>query len=117
MTPDPLEPTRCARMLGALAAPERLRIVRFLQGRERNVGEIADMLETPAVNVTYHLNVLKSAGLILSEKRGRYVYHSLAPGILEEDETTGNCGRLNLGCCRLELPESSPGEAGSATPA
>jgi DNA-binding transcriptional ArsR family regulator len=98
---DPLQPQLCAKRLAALAAPERLKIVRFLRGGPRNVGEIADMLQTAAVNVSHHLNVMKVAGLVSSRKQGRFVLYSLVPGVLEMDGTQDH---LNLGCCRLELP-------------
>jgi len=101
MTRDPLEPQRCAKLLGALAAPERLKIVRFLRDGPRNVGEIAEMLDTAPVNVTHHLNVMKAAGLIDGEKKGRFVHYSLLPGVLETHDAQG---RINLGCCKLEVP-------------
>jgi DNA-binding transcriptional ArsR family regulator len=100
-TSDPLQPQHCARLLAALAAPERLKIVRFLRDGPRNVGEIADMLQTAAVNVSHHLNVMKTAGLINGQKQGRFVLYSLVPGVLEMDEAWDH---INLGCCRLELP-------------
>jgi DNA-binding transcriptional ArsR family regulator len=98
---DPLQPKACAEKLAALAAPERLKILRFLRDGPHNVGEIAAMLQTEPVNVSHHLNVLKAAGLITNDKRGRFVYYSLVPGVLETDEALAH---LNLGCCRLELP-------------
>ena len=98
---DPLQPQRCARLLAALAAPERLKIVRFLRDGPRNVGEIAEMLQTAPVNVSHHLNVMKAANLIRGQKKGRFVLYSLVPGVLEVDDSLGH---LNLGCCRLELP-------------
>jgi DNA-binding transcriptional ArsR family regulator len=102
---DPLEPRRCAELLSALAAPERLKIVRFLAGGRHNVTEIAAMLETPAVNVSHHLNVLRVSGLIRGQKKGRFVWYSLKPGVLEEAVDAGVPKEaLNLGCCRLELP-------------
>ena len=58
---DPLQPNRCAELLSALAAPERLRIVRFLREGPRNVTEIAEMLGTTVVNVSHHLAVLRHA--------------------------------------------------------
>jgi DNA-binding transcriptional ArsR family regulator len=101
---DPLQSQRCARKLAALAAPERLRIVHFLRDGPRNVGEIADMLQTAAVNVSHHMHVLVEAGLVQREKRGRFVLYSLLPGVLETDAEEGAHDHLNLGCCRLELP-------------
>src|SRR5258707_3991788 len=81
-----LQPGRCAKLLAALAAPERLRIVRFLRDGPRNVTEIAEMLQTAPVNVSHHMNVLKTAGLVQGEKQGRVVVYSLGPGVLQGGE-------------------------------
>lgn len=102
---DPLQPRRCAEVLAALAAPERLKIIRFLVDGRHNVTEVADMLAVPAVNVSHHLMVLKHARLIRRKKEGRFVWYSLIPGVLEEVVGAGVPKEaLNLGCCRLELP-------------
>ena len=102
---DPLQPRRCAELLAALAAPERLRIVRFLADGPHNVGQIADMLGVKAVNVSHHLTVLKNSGLISGTKKGRFVWYALRPGVLEDALEAGvPRDALNLGCCRLELP-------------
>ncbi len=102
---DPLDPQRCAELLAALAAPERLKVVRFLVDGPQNVTGIVAMLGIPAVNVSHHLTVLKHARLLEGEKRGRFVWYSLCPGILEEAVAAGvSTDSLNLGCCRLELP-------------
>ena len=105
MAKDPLHPQKCAELLSALAAPERLKIVRFLSDGPHNVTEIAEMLRIQAVNVSHHLNVLKSAGLIRGKKSGRFVHYSLRPGMLEDAVAAGiPKDALNLGCCRLEMP-------------
>jgi DNA-binding transcriptional ArsR family regulator len=104
---DPIQPDRCAKLLAALAAPERLKIVRFLADGPHNVTEIADMLRVAAVNVSHHLNVLKQAGLIRGKKHGRFVHYGLRPGVLEDAVAAGiPTDALNLGCCRLELPSA-----------
>jgi DNA-binding transcriptional ArsR family regulator len=112
--PDPLQPERCAHLLNALAAPERLRIIRFLRDGRRNVTEIAEMLDTAAVNVSHHLSVLRHAGLINGHKEGRFVYYSLVPGLLCSTDEAADIESLNLGCCRLQLPctDEKPSEAG-----
>jgi len=61
---DPLDPQKCAQLLAALAAPERLRIIRYLADGPRNVTQIAAMLKIPPVNLSHHLTVLKHAALI-----------------------------------------------------
>ena len=102
---DPLKPQMCAQLLSALAAPERLKIVRFLANGPHNVTEIAEMLEVAPVNVSHHLTVLKMSGLITGKKKGRFVLYSLRPGVLEDAVEAGiPKDALNLGCCRLELP-------------
>ena len=103
---DPLEPNRCAELLSALAAPERLKIVRFLRDGPKNVTEIAAMLATPVVNVSHHLAVLKHSGLVENKKRGRFVFYSLKEGVLQSDGGVA-IDHLNLGCCRLEIPTTT----------
>jgi DNA-binding transcriptional ArsR family regulator len=108
---DPLQPQRCAELLAALAAPERLKIVRFLVDGPHNVTEIVDMLAIPAVNVSHHLTVLKQARLIQGRKAGRFVWYSLRPGMLQEAVRAGVTEEaLNLGCCQIVLP-APPGNA------
>jgi len=101
---DPLNPQKCAQLLSALAAPERLKIIRFLAEGPHNVTEIAQMLEVAPVNVSHHLTVLKMSGLIAGKKKGRFVLYSLRPGVLEDAVEAGvPSDALNLGCCRIEL--------------
>jgi DNA-binding transcriptional ArsR family regulator len=103
---DPLQPSLCAKMLAALAAPERLQIIRFLRDGPRNVGDIAKMLRTWMVNTSHHLSVLKVAGLIQAEKRGRFVFYSVVPGVLQLD-SGASIDHVNLGCCQLSLPRQA----------
>lgn len=103
---DPLQPKRCAELLAALAAPERLRIVRLLADGPQTVTAIVGMLRLAnPVNVSHHLTVLKHAGLIRGTKKGRFVWYALRPGVLEECVGAGVPREaLDLGCCKLELP-------------
>ena len=108
MGKDPLEPHRCAELLAALAAPERLRIVRLLADGPHNVTQITDALKIPPLNVSHHLTVLKTARLIQSEKRGRFVIYSLCDGVLHEVVEAGVPKEsLNLGCCQIVLPKNA----------
>ena len=107
MPKDPLQPQRCAELLAALAAPERLKIVQLLADGERNVTQITASLRIAPLNVSHHLTVLKTAGLIRGEKRGRFVWYKLQPGVLEEAVGAGVPREaLNLGCCRIEFPST-----------
>jgi DNA-binding transcriptional ArsR family regulator len=98
-------------LLAALAAPERLKIVRFLADGPHNVTEIVEMLGIPAVNVSHHLTVLKHSRLIQSKKQGRFVWYSLRAGVLEEATQAGLPKEaLNLGCCQIVIPTSTTAE-------
>src|SRR5262249_35584723 len=104
----PFNPTRCAKALSALAAPERLMILRALTRGPHNVTEIIEALGIKPLNVSHHLTVFKTAGLIAGKKKGRFVWYSLRPGVF--DEVIGADGPhevLNLGCCRLVLPATA----------
>jgi DNA-binding transcriptional ArsR family regulator len=102
---DRLQPERCAEVLSALAAPERLRIIRLLADGERNVTEIIDAANIPALNVSHHLTVLKHAKLVQARKRGRFVIYSITPTVLAEIVDAGvPKDALDLGCCQLVLP-------------
>ena len=105
---DPLEPDRCAKILASLSTPERLRVVRFLTEATHNATEISAMLGVPKANASHHLKVLENAGLIEGIRKGRFVWFSLRPGILEQfkqaDQTVNS---LNLGCCQFVLPPES----------
>jgi ArsR family transcriptional regulator len=99
---EPLEPERCARLLQAVADPNRLRIIRCLQGGPRNVSELARELNSEVVNVSHHLGVLRQNGLVRDEKRGRFVIYSLNDEVFRNADAKGT--RLDLGCCQLEIP-------------
>lgn len=50
-------------------------------------------------------SVLKNANLIRGKKSGRFVLYSLRPGVLEDAVEAGvPKDALNLGCCRIEVP-------------
>jgi DNA-binding transcriptional ArsR family regulator len=91
--------------LSALAAPERLQIIRYLRDGPRNVSEIAQMLKTSVVNASHHLTVLRHAALVRSEKQGRYMLYSLPPKVFQPDDGLSATEHLDLGCCRLEIPK------------
>jgi DNA-binding transcriptional ArsR family regulator len=108
MAKDTMQPQRCAELLSALAAPERLKIVRLLAEGERNVTQITQSLKIAPLNVSHHLTVLKTAGFIRGQKRGRFVWYALRSGVLEEAVGAGIPREaLNLGCCRIEFPSGS----------
>lgn len=94
-------------MLFALAAHERLDIIRLLAETPRNVTEITRALGIAPLNVSHHLTVLKSAQLIRGTKQGRFVIYSLAEGVLAKVVEAGvQREAINLGCCCVTLPKA-----------
>lgn len=104
---DPLQSSKCAGYLKALAAPERLRIIQCLRGGPMNVTAIAEELHRPLVNVSHHLGILRRAGLVLARRHGKLISYSLNPRRFRTGEGAANC--LDLGCCRLDLGSSHHG--------
>ena len=54
----------------ALADPTRRRILNLLRGGRRTVGEIAGNFRTSRPAISRHLRVLRSAGLIVTRRKG-----------------------------------------------
>jgi DNA-binding transcriptional ArsR family regulator len=97
---DRLNSERCCTYLKALADPDRLRMVQFLQQHGPvSVGALSHGLQTPLANVSHHLKQLRYAGLVTARKQGRYVMYTLASDVLSEHGEGG----LDLGCCRIEV--------------
>ncbi|MCX5207412.1 DUF5937 family protein [Streptomyces sp. NBC_00237] len=65
------------RRMEALSHPLRMRLCRFLGRTPYTTLELADALDITAPEVSRHLTVLKKAGLITAQRRGRYVLHQL----------------------------------------
>ena len=67
-----------ARFFKGLGDPLRLRILEFLDGGERSVGEIVDHLELPQNQVSMHLGCLRWCGYVDTRREGKYVFYSLS---------------------------------------
>jgi len=67
-----------AEILKTLASPRRLEILHRLFEGPREVGRIAAELGLSQPNVSQHLSVLRTAGLVESERDGREVRYRLA---------------------------------------
>lgn len=66
---------RCGLVFHALGDRTRLRILKLLRGKECCVSEICANFEMTQPSISHHLDVLKRAGLVKNEKRGREVYY------------------------------------------
>ena len=66
-----------AKVLKALAHPTRLWIARQLFDGEHCVCEFVDAVDVDFSTISKHLTVLKEAGIVEGEKRGKQVYYRL----------------------------------------
>ncbi|MCG3752460.1 MULTISPECIES: helix-turn-helix transcriptional regulator [unclassified Amycolatopsis] len=64
-------------LLRALAAPVRIAIVLQLREADRCVHELVDELDVAQPLISQHLRVLKTAGVVQGERRGREVVYRL----------------------------------------
>lgn len=64
-------------LLRALAAPVRIAIVLQLRAGDRCVHELVDALDVAQPLISQHLRVLKAAGVVHGERRGREVAYRL----------------------------------------
>jgi ArsR family transcriptional regulator len=94
----------------ALSDPTRVEIVELLRDGERCVCELTDALDAAQSRLSFHLKVLRDAGLVTDRREGRWVYYTLNTdtlGALEEyvsdlraSQTRATSARGSSACCR-----------------
>lgn len=67
------------RVFEALSSAPRRKILAYLSHSELSAGDIAARFAMSKPAVSQHLSILENAGLVISEKRGQFVYYSLVP--------------------------------------
>lgn len=78
-TIDPTHAEHTASTLKALADPNRLRIVALLADQgEICVCDLTEPLGLSQPTVSHHVKVLREAGVVVGERRGRWVHVRLA---------------------------------------
>lgn len=70
-------------MLKALADPIRLEVIHALAKGERCVCDLTTDLNLPQSKLSFHLRVLREAGLLADRQSGRWIYYRLQPDALE----------------------------------
>jgi ArsR family transcriptional regulator len=68
----------------ALNDPTRREILRLLQEKDMTAGEIAEQFNISFPSISHHLDLLKQAKLVASEKEGQFVYYSLNTTVVDE---------------------------------
>ena len=79
---------RASRLFHALSDRTRLSILHRLRLGERCVCDLTDAMDAAQSRLSFHLKVLKDAGLVTDRREGRWMYYSL------NADTLGEVGEL-----------------------
>jgi ArsR family transcriptional regulator, arsenate/arsenite/antimonite-responsive transcriptional repressor len=100
------DPGRTVALFHALSDPTRLEILHRLRFGERCVCDLTDALEAAQSRLSFHLRVLREAGLVSDRREGRWMYYTLNPGaladavaVLESLASPPSPAERRSGCC------------------
>lgn len=68
----------------ALSDPSRRRLLELLRDKDMSAGELSEHFEFSRPTMSAHCAVLKEAGLVKTEKRGKNVIYRLQLSVLED---------------------------------
>lgn len=68
----------------ALGDPTRREILHLLRDGPLTAGELSARFQCTDATVSHHLAVLREAGLVLDDKRGKFIYYELNTSVLDD---------------------------------
>ena len=68
----------------ALNDKTRRDILELLRKGDLSAGDISDKFDIAKPSISHHLDLLKQAGLVISEKKGQFIYYSLNVTVFDE---------------------------------
>ena len=68
----------------ALADPTRRAVLKALRRGSQTAGELAGQFSMTRASLSHHFNVLKSADLVRTERRGQHIVYSLNATVMQE---------------------------------
>jgi ArsR family transcriptional regulator len=77
---------KVALLFHALSDPTRLELLDRLKTGEQCVCELTDVMRTGQSRLSFHLKVLKDAGLLNDRREGRWMYYSINTDALDDLE-------------------------------
>lgn len=89
-------------LLKALGDPIRLGIIEALGAGERCVCDLTGELELAQSRLSFHLKVMKQAGLLADRQEGRWIYYRLRPEAIEALRTW--LGSITARCSQPARP-------------
>jgi ArsR family transcriptional regulator len=75
---------RSAQLFHALSDETRLAVLEMLRDGEQCVCDLQDALDAAQSRLSFHLKVLREAGLVSDRKEGRWSYYRINTEALEE---------------------------------
>ena len=105
-----LDLARAVEIFHALSDETRLAVLDMLRDGERCVCELQDEIGAAQSRLSFHLKVLKEAGIVTDRKEGRWSYYTLVPEALAEAHdtvrllaTSGAAGSRNAKSKKLKV--------------
>ena len=68
----------------ALKDETRREILSLLKDKDLSAGEISDAFNISKPSISHHLDILKRAELVNSEKKGQYVIYTINTTVMED---------------------------------
>lgn len=68
----------------ALNDDTRRKILDYLKEKDLTAGEIAARFDMSKPSISHHLDILKRADLVSSEKKGQFVYYAINTTVLDD---------------------------------
>ncbi|MCT0229874.1 metalloregulator ArsR/SmtB family transcription factor [Synechococcus sp. CS-1324] len=102
VAPSSLQSDQARALLKALADPLRLQVIETLGSGERCVCDLTADLGLAQSKLSFHLKVLKQAGLLADRQEGRWIYYRLRPEAL--DDLRGWLAVLSADCQKSAAP-------------
>ncbi len=68
----------------ALNDPIRRDILDLLKDKDMSAGDIADHFNIGKPTISHHLDLLRQAGLVTSDKQGQFIIYSISTTVLDE---------------------------------
>ena len=68
----------------ALSDPARRDILSLLREGRMSAGEIGAHFDMTGATISYHLKILKKAGLVFETREKNYIYYTLNTSVVEE---------------------------------
>ena len=78
---------RAVELFHALSDETRLEIVQRLRDGERCVCDLTDLMSAAQSRLSFHLKVLRDAGIVNDRRQGRWVHYSLDREVFAELQT------------------------------